>query len=89
MKAPLEQVSHRVDYYRFVIQALLRAIDVPIEKLEFVVGSDYQRKPDYTMDVFRMCAMCTEHRVDIRAGKTRNPLNPLPEILNFGRFKRY
>ena len=61
MKAPLEQVAHRVDYYRFVIKALLRAIDVPIDKLEFIVGSDYQLKPDYTLDVFRMCAMCTEH----------------------------
>ena len=61
MKAPLEQVKHRVDYYRFVIQALLRSIDVPIEKLKFVVGSSYQLKQDYTMDVFRMSAMCTEH----------------------------
>ena len=61
MKAPLEQVKHRVDYYRFVLQAVLRAIDVPIDKLKFVVGSDYQLKEDYTMDVFRLCAMCTEH----------------------------
>lgn len=61
MKAPLEQVNHRVDYYRFVIQALLRSIEVPIEKLEFIVGSSYQLKQDYTMDVFRLCAMCTEH----------------------------
>lgn len=61
MKAPLEQVKHRVDYYRFVIQALLRSIDVPIDKLKFVVGSSFQLEPNYTMDVFRMCAMCTEH----------------------------
>jgi tyrosyl-tRNA synthetase len=61
MKAPLEQVKHCVDYYRFVIQALLRAIDVPIDKLKFVVGSDYQLQSDYTMDVFRLCALCTEH----------------------------
>jgi tyrosyl-tRNA synthetase len=61
MKAPLEQVNHRVDYYRFVVQALLRSIDVPIDKLEFIVGSSFQLKPDYTMDVFRLCAMCTEH----------------------------
>lgn len=61
MKAPLEQVSHRVTYYKFVIEALLRSIDVPIDKLNFVVGSSYQLKADYAMDVFRLCAMCTEH----------------------------
>src|SRR5437667_11812259 len=61
MKAPLEQVKYRVDYYRFVIQALLRSIDVPINKLKFVVGSSFQLQQEYTMDVFRMCALCTEH----------------------------
>jgi tyrosyl-tRNA synthetase len=61
MKAPLEQVNHRVDYYRFVIQSLLRSIEVPIDKLEFIVGSSYQLTPQYSMDVFRLCAMCTEH----------------------------
>ena len=50
-----------MDYYRFVIKAILHAIDVPIENLNFVVGSEYQLKADYSLDVFRMCAMCTEH----------------------------
>lgn len=61
MKAPLEQVEHRVKYYSFVIKAVLRSINVPIDKLRFVTGSSYQLKQDYTMDVFRLCAMCTEH----------------------------
>jgi tyrosyl-tRNA synthetase len=61
MKAPIEQVSHRVKYYSFVIKALLRAISVPVDKLEFITGSSYQLKPDYAMDVFRLCAMCSEH----------------------------
>jgi len=56
MKAPLEQVNHRVDYYRFVIQSLLRSIEVPIDKLEFIVGSSYQLTPQYSMDVFRLGA---------------------------------
>ena len=61
MKAPIEQVSHRANYYSFVLKALLRSINVPIDKLEFITGSSYQLKSDYTMDVFRLCAICSEH----------------------------
>jgi len=39
LKAPIEVVSYRAKYYEFVIHALLKAIGVPTEKLEFVLGS--------------------------------------------------
>ena len=50
MKAPLEVVNYRAKYYELTIKAILRSINVPIEKLKFVVGSSYQLTPDYTMD---------------------------------------
>ena len=31
------------------------------EKLEFVLGSSYQRSSDYVMDVYRLAAMTSEH----------------------------
>ena len=42
MKAPWELLSLRVQYYERVIKAMLKSIGVPLEKLKFVKGSDYQ-----------------------------------------------
>jgi len=42
MKAPWELLQHRTDYYERVIQAMLRAINVPLDKLRFIRGTDYQ-----------------------------------------------
>lgn len=54
MKAPLEVVNYRAKYYEFIVKSILKSINVPIDKLEFVVGSSYQLTPEYTMDIFRM-----------------------------------
>lgn len=42
MKAPWELLRYRTDYYERVIQAMLRAIGVPLEKLKFIRGTEYQ-----------------------------------------------
>ncbi|WBW75261.1 cytoplasmic tyrosine-tRNA ligase Yrs1 [Schizosaccharomyces osmophilus] len=67
MKAPMELVQHRVRYYELVMKAILKSLNVPIEKLQFVVGSSYQLKEDYALDNFRACAVTTEHDA-MRAG---------------------
>lgn len=54
MKAPLEIVQHRAKYYELVVKTILESINVPIEKLKFVVGSEYQLKAEYTMDLFKL-----------------------------------
>lgn len=54
MKAPLEVVNYRAKYYEFVVKAILKSINVPIDKLEFVIGSSYQTSHQYTMDLFRL-----------------------------------
>jgi tyrosyl-tRNA synthetase len=61
MKAPMELVEHRVKYYEGVIKAILRAVGVPLEKLEFVVGSSFQLSKEYSMDNFRLAATVSEH----------------------------
>jgi tyrosyl-tRNA synthetase len=61
LKAPIELVKFRAEYYRFVISSLLKAVGVSIEKLEFVLGSSYQLSAKYTMDIFRLSSMVTEH----------------------------
>lgn len=61
LKAPIELVKFRAEYYRFVITALLKSLNVPIENLEFVLGSSYQLSENYTMDLFRLSSVVTEH----------------------------
>lgn len=45
LKAPIELVEYRAKFYRHCIMALLRAVNVPVDKLEFVLGSSYQMSP--------------------------------------------
>uniref|UniRef100_A0A7N8WQ22 Tyrosine--tRNA ligase n=1 Tax=Mastacembelus armatus TaxID=205130 RepID=A0A7N8WQ22_9TELE len=61
MKAPWELLELRVKYYEQVIKAMLESIGVPLEKLKFVKGTDYQLSREYTLDVYRLSSMVTEH----------------------------
>ena len=61
LKAPIELVQYRAQYYKFIIQSLLKAVGVSLEQLEFVLGSSYQLTPEYTMDLFRLSSAVTEH----------------------------
>lgn len=61
LKAPLELVESRAAYYRLVIKAILESVGVPTEKLEFVLGSSYQKSADYVLDVYRMSSLVSEH----------------------------
>ncbi|KAK5656717.1 hypothetical protein OQA88_4264 [Cercophora sp. LCS_1] len=61
LKAPIELVNHRAEYYKFCITEILNAVGVPTEKLEFVLGSSYQKSPDYIMDVYKLCSVVSEH----------------------------
>ncbi|XP_066152545.1 tyrosine--tRNA ligase, cytoplasmic [Euwallacea fornicatus] len=61
MKAPWELLALRTQYYEHTIKAMLRSIGVPLEKLKFVKGTDYQLSKEYTLDVYRLSSVVTEH----------------------------
>merc|ERR1739848_352096 len=61
MKAPWELLKLRTEYYEHVIKAMLKSIGVSIEKLKFVKGTDYQLSKEYTMDVYKLSSLVTEH----------------------------
>ncbi|KAG1662472.1 Tyrosine--tRNA ligase, cytoplasmic [Nymphon striatum] len=61
MKAPWELLKLRAQYYEHVIKAALSAIGVPLDKLKFVKGTDYQLSVKYTLDVYRLSSLITEH----------------------------
>ncbi|TAQ91198.1 hypothetical protein B7494_g489 [Chlorociboria aeruginascens] len=61
LKAPLDLVQQRAEYYRFTIKAMLESIGVPTERLHFVLGSSYQKSPEYIMDIYKLSSLVTEH----------------------------
>jgi len=61
LKSTPELVEHRVKYYQFMISAMLKAIGVSIEKLKFVIGSSFQKTPEYIFDIFRLSSVVSEH----------------------------
>ncbi|PWY94243.1 tyrosyl-tRNA synthetase [Aspergillus sclerotioniger CBS 115572] len=61
LKAPLDLVESRAQYYRKVITAILESVGVSTEELEFVFGSSYQKSPEYVMDVYRLSSLTSEH----------------------------
>lgn len=78
MKASLEVVSYRVKYYECAVKAILRSINVPIDRLKFVVGSSYQLSSDYTLDLFKMSNVVSQNDAK-RAGAdvVKQVANPL------------
>ncbi|XP_014242844.1 tyrosine--tRNA ligase, cytoplasmic [Cimex lectularius] len=61
MKAPWEVVALRTEYYEHCIKAMLTSIGVPLDKLKFVRGTEYQLSKEYTLDVYRLSSVITEH----------------------------
>jgi len=61
MKAPWELLQLRAQYYEAVIKAMLKSLSVPLEKLRFVKGTDYQLSKDYTLDVYKLSSLVTDH----------------------------
>lgn len=61
LKAPIELVEYRAKYYRFLVTAILEAVGVPTEKLRFVLGSSYQKSPEYIMDLYKLSSVVSEH----------------------------
>lgn len=61
MKAPWELLNLRTQYYECAIKAMLKSIGVPLEKLKFVRGTDYQLSKEYSLDVYRLSSLVTEH----------------------------
>ena len=57
MKSSWKLLDKRMKYYEMVIKSMLKTIGVPLTKLKFVKGSEYQLKKEYTLDMYKMSAL--------------------------------
>jgi len=61
MKAPWELLVLRTKYYEVIIKSMLEVVGVPLDKLKFVRGTEYQLSREYTLDVYKLSSLVTEH----------------------------
>ncbi|KAI6108671.1 tyrosyl-tRNA synthetase [Pisolithus croceorrhizus] len=61
LKAPLDLVNHRTKYYECILRTVFTSLGIPTSKLTFVKGSDFQLSKEYTLDVYKLSTLVTEH----------------------------
>lgn len=54
LKAPISKIQSRSKYYRKLITLMLQSINVDLSKIEFVLGSSYQKTPEYFCDIMKI-----------------------------------
>ncbi|NCC71042.1 tyrosine--tRNA ligase, partial [bacterium] len=91
MKSSLEELKNKTKYYEFIIKEMLKLINVPIDKLKFVKGSDFQLSKEYSLDLYKLSALITtkgaQHAGADVVKQTENPklsglLYPLLQALD-------
>ncbi|MCK5107328.1 MAG: tyrosine--tRNA ligase, partial [Nanoarchaeota archaeon] len=60
-------LGKRTKYYEFIIKEMLKLADVPLTKLKFIQGTDYQLGHEYTLDMYKLSAL-SNSRDTQRAG---------------------
>lgn len=60
-KAPEATLENRAQYYERVIGALLRAVGVELDNVQFVRGSSYQLTPAFSRDLLRLSKRVSVH----------------------------
>ena len=58
---PWEVLEHRYDYYKEAISQMFKVLGTDLNKIEFVKGSEFQLKPEYSFDVLKMASLCSAH----------------------------
>ncbi|KAF0991490.1 hypothetical protein HZS_6909, partial [Henneguya salminicola] len=61
MKAPWSLLEYRTNFYKELISAMLTSINVPLNRLKFIRGTDFQLTREYILDVYKMATISTVH----------------------------
>lgn len=54
LKAPIEKIECRSQYYKKIITLMLKSIKVDVSKISFIFGSEYQKSNKYFTDILRI-----------------------------------
>jgi len=56
---PWSVLETRYDFYKEAITQIFKALGTDLKKIEFVQGSTFQLKPEYSYDVLKMASLCS------------------------------
>jgi len=56
--------QYKIKYYIKIIKLLLSELDAPTEKLNFIVGSEYQFMKNYTFDVYKLMSIISVNEIN-------------------------
>ena len=57
MKTTWDLLEKRTKYYEFIIREMLKSVNVPLDKLKFVKGTDFQLGKEYNLDMYKLSAL--------------------------------
>ncbi len=57
MKTDWDLLEHRTKYYQLLIKEILKSVGVSLDNLKFVIGTDFQLKKEYSLDMYRLSAL--------------------------------
>ncbi len=59
MKTTWDLLKVRTEYYEIVIKEIIKSLGGDITKIKFVRGTDFQLKPEYTIDMYKFLSKIT------------------------------
>jgi hypothetical protein len=80
-KSTLETVKWRTKYYSYLLKAVFVSLDIPVDKLEFVVGSSFELTPEYTLDMYKYASTMLKPSPTLIPGFTLLSLSRLQSTL--------
>ncbi len=57
LKSSAELIHHRTNFYRMLIDFILQQIGTDTSKINYVVGSSFQKSPEYIMDLYKLVSI--------------------------------
>lgn len=81
-KAPWALLDYRVKYYQEVLLGMFEGLGIDTKNIEFVRGSEFQLKKEYTLDMYRLAAINTFSRCK-RAASEVVRLGEEPKLSGF------
>jgi tyrosyl-tRNA synthetase len=82
-KTPWDLLKARSDYYKEMISQILKAVGADTKNLEFVVGSSYQLKEDYAMNLYKMFGEVTLNRTKRAASEVVRSVKDTADLGSF------
>lgn len=78
LKSTFETVSFRTEYYIKMMKIILKTLNVNLNNIKFIKGTDFQLLPDYTIDMYKMSSVTNinqcQHAGSEVVKQTKSPL---------------